>query len=277
MVRYRHNVDPRLRELERAAAAGDEDAIAPLLAARLRAGTVTREGLKRAEFFSSPWISARGNLLDTLYNFHPIDWDPELPDPLPEWVYQDALTHVYWRALYDVLGDDDWRPPWIFLPEARTHSPHSPVLYTDGFAVFATGGGMEHAPFEIQRLHEPGTDYQERGQETQVLRYIEDAPDGLTQTDKAIFARYEAGPDPDLLEYFGDVAGQYFVRREAFGHTRWAVDLLAWLRRNSTVEYITVLGGWNLLLRLPPDPGHTGVWQQRELELVRSWLGGPPL
>ncbi len=283
MVRYRHNVDPRLRELERAVSAGDEDAIAPLLAARLRAGEVTREDLKRAEFFSSPWLTVLGNLFPA-YNWHPIDWDPHPPGPVPEWVWPDPVTLTYWRALYDVLGDDDWHPPWIFLREAKTHPPNSPVLFTDGFSVFETGGDVNHAPFEIQWIAEPEHGYQEIGQVQQVLKYIDDAPDGLSDRDLLVAGRQEGFHFhvQENLEYFGDVAGKYFVRREAFKHVRWAVDLLAWLRRNSTVEYISLLGGWDPLAShphapWPPPSHHTGVWQQRELELVRSWLGGSPL
>lgn len=103
--------DGRLRELERAAAAGDVGAGSQLLAERVRAGTLTTEQVDLAAFLNDP--AARALRPDAPRVEFPPLWDASLPqrrDTSTPRGWSKRVSRQYARAWAEQLGAWDREP-----------------------------------------------------------------------------------------------------------------------------------------------------------------------
>lgn len=259
-TRWKNPMDPRRRRAERAETGGVEE-IVRILQARVRAGQLDEWPLWQAEFLSRPLSPEDGSHeVDTRYSFYPFEITGT------DWGRNDPRTVQLNRALRIVLGDRTWGGPY------NPHEPpHDEAWAEGGYLADARGPAgsvafQEEPPWVIV-MPEGNLELSDLQEDT-VRRYFEAGPEW----------EHDALPDPAFADPGeGEVeAARWDLRTKAFEHVPWAVDLLEWLRRFSTIEYITVLGGWAVYAAWPP-PDFFPPWQQVELALVSSFLGGPPL
>lgn len=276
------NSDEGLRAIERdvAAATGDASAISRLIVARLRAGVVTPDSVRWAEFFSRR-IPVPDQSRDAEFNWNPVTW----------WIEHRAETEamIDHQAGLPQAEQVDYGPnPRVVIPvfdelvrSGRfSRHPRTVVLNAalDGDVI--SGGPWNASYWATERrgvpldlpsdgppteLHEwalrrgiglsdTGGDLNHPPLEVQGLN----DPESVGETDEegaAILAAQHAmevrylTDQPDGWAYEWDVpdvnhlddAARYEIRREAFSGTPEALRILAWLRVHSTLNYFEVL------------------------------------
>lgn len=306
MIEGMRHMNPRgdraVRELERAVAAGDPHAVGPLVAARMRAGTIDVERARWAELLSRPidispacdWSPASDWLPRGSADPHP-DYAVALDvfnlmfaNSTPMGLAPDPRTVVLNDALRSLL-----MPVGGIMLEAITPRDVPSALQrwaqNRGFGVFENTS-FEHPPYEIL-----GDDTRceldddddiaacERRFQRILETYLRDKPDGWTLGEERHLG--DQGP-----EGFADDAARYYVRVMAARGNQYAIRLLAFLRRRSTLHYVEVLSPYTTapLWHAAYHGGVRAPWQPeegmvlvpfgvREHEVVSSLLGGAPL
>ncbi len=275
------NSDDGLRSLEREVArTGAADAISRLIVARLRAGVVTPDSARWAEFFSRR-IPVPDQSRDAEFNWNPVAW----------WMEHRAETEslIDQQAGVPPAQQTDYGPdPRVAIPvfdelvrSGRfSRHPHTVVLNAVLGGDVISGGLWNASYWWTQRvgvvldlpsdtpptaLHEwatrRGIGLSDTGGDLNhpPLEVIGvDDPGSMAEseeegglivaTQNAMLDRYlndqpdgwSAAWDRPGINHLDDAA-RYEVRREAFAGTPEALRILAWLRVHSTLNYFEVL------------------------------------
>jgi hypothetical protein len=145
-------------------------------------------------------------------------------------------------------------------------------MHRNGLFIAHTGGGGNHAPFEIQSDDNLGRDTDEEYERalSRQLRVAQEFADitGASSTGAGTSVGTPAGH-----VHIGDDVFMWLVKRDLFLGRANAISVMKYLRMNSTVEYCNVLGANVYQQKDRKDPPF-GV---TELLLVSTYLGGPPL
>lgn len=305
--------DPRTRDFERAVVAGDQEAVGPLVVARLRAGVIARQDLALAVEFTKPMLSTPpGRKI-------PWNWPPTYKFwPWGDEVWDDDLS----RALvpYPLLPQSA-RAAYLFMirPFNRMRDLHRLLAGIAGSAspkiptMAQARRGLASVSPSLRLLRRA-----EWGGISPVslfgIRIWEDE-EGLINEEINLSPRsqelmhefWEAegggGPYPEWEgPYLDDAARWVFLRRAREGD-RVALGALARLRRTNVVQYLSVLYGralddWAVLRDLigllaegpysgwgapnepvgsHPDLEAIATIYEIEDQIVSLLFGGPPL
>lgn len=328
------NSDEGLRAIEReVAAAGDVNAITCLIVARLRAGVVTPDSARWAEFFSRR-IPVPDQSRDAEFNWNPVAWwiehadetaaridqqavvlpaqqvdygpDPRVVIPVFEELVQSGRfsRHPRTVALNAALGGGvisggPWNASYwsteregvrLNLPSDSPSTELHEWALRRGIGLSDTGGDLNHPPLEVQGMTDPEEAARTEAEGMAILaaqnamvdRYLKDRPDGWASA----WGRPDVNHLDDAASYeiHLDDAARYEIRREAFAGTQEALQIIAWLRVHSTLNYFEVLSSfactplwhgdasWR-----PPEGAAYRPYGDVERELVSALLGGAPL
>jgi hypothetical protein len=294
-VRHRNAPRRSLRDLERAVElGGGVIAVADLISARIRSGLITPENGLWAQFFSKPLtpLGAKGPpycwypLTSQWFVESKVDDDyrisgrPEPKLPMARWrkrLAQDPRTLVLNQALTGVVGDKS-EPAWV--PDSRSGwgddlSPHlRDWMYSRGYDLWSTDD-LNHPPYEIQSI---GTLWGD--QADAVVSRVEAKRDELIRD----YVNYLGLPAPDEEAWgsYLEDACYFDLLRSALAGVPEALEVLAYLRVHSTLEYMAVVAPlsvtpiwyWPRPYRTPRGTVPFGL---AEHQLVSTLLGGPPL